>query len=107
MQKILMEANEYFGFETITVADTAIGFTASEVTPTTGDAVGKVAQVAECRLALGQIRFRMDGTNPTAAIGTLLEIGETLTIRGENNIRNFRGFRTGTTSGSLSCHLGF
>ena len=103
---LLFVADE-FRFETVTIAAGAIGFTSTEVTPTSGIGLGKIAQIAECRLDTGQIRFRLDGTNPTATVGTILEIGETLTIKGEANIKKFRGFRTGTVSGSLSCHLGF
>lgn len=47
------------GHETITVSNTAVGFTI----------VGRNVQRATCSIASNGIRWRADGTNPTASTG--------------------------------------
>lgn len=80
------------GFESITVADSAIGITA---------AIYADAQACMARLETAQIRFRFDGTNPSSAEGMLLEVGEVLTIDNQSHARTMRFIRTGSTSGVL------
>ncbi len=81
--------------ETVTVADTAIGFTAATMTP---DVKGVF-----CTLETAQVRFWIDGstTAPTATVGHLLEVGQTLTILNWAAIRSIMFIRTGGTSGVL------
>ena len=86
-----------FAFESITVADSAIGCTAATVSP--AGAPGSVRAVMTLETA--QVRYRYDGTNPTSSEGHLLEIGETLVLEGAANIDRFRAIRTGSTSGVL------
>jgi len=83
--------------ETITVADTAIGFTASKITKPNIE-----VSFAFCVLAGAQIRFWIDGTSPTTTVGQLLEIGQTLTLDKRGDVINFKAIRTGATSGTLS-----
>jgi hypothetical protein len=85
-------------FESVTVANTAIGLTAATYTPRSGS-----SQVVRCtmRLETAQVRFRYDGTNPTSSEGTLLEVGEVLTLSGFDFLEDFRAIRTGATSGVL------
>ena len=90
-------------YEAITVADTAIGFTATKIKPTNATAV----QGVFCSLETAQIRFTLDGTTPTSTIGHLLGVGQTLTISHAGDIENFRAIRTGSTSGSLRCTYRF
>ena len=85
------------GYEAITVADTAIGFTAAKLLTTTK----KIARAVFCTLETAQIRFTIDGTTPTTSIGHLLEIGQTLTLENVADLTNFRAIRTGSSSGSL------
>ena len=92
------EAPGAFAFETITVAGTAIGFTAGTYQPT-GE-VGAKRAIVTCETA--QVRFRYDGTDPSATVGHLLDIGNKLEIEGYTNISLFRAIRTGGTSGALS-----
>jgi len=82
------------GYESITVADTAIGFTAATV-----GAAG--IKGAFCTVETAQIRFRMDGTNPTSAEGHVLDPGQTLTIINQGTLVNTMFIRTGATSGVL------
>lgn len=59
-----------------------------------------------CTLATAQIRSRRDGTNPTATVGKLHEVGDEFTIGAEdsgiNDIKASRFIRTGSTSGVLT-----
>lgn len=81
-----------FGFESLTVADTAVGVAFVDA----GDAERFFAT-----LETAQIRYRYDGTAPTAAVGHLAEIGDVIVIEGTSNIANFKAIRTGSTSGVL------
>jgi hypothetical protein len=85
-------------YESITVAATAKAITAGTLTlvHANGSCSG--------RLETAQIRFRVDGTDPTSAEGVLMEIGEFITIRGLTNLLAFRAIRTGGSSGILKLH---
>ena len=83
--------------ETITVSDTAIGFTAAKITKPNIE-----VNFAFCVLAGAQIRFWFDGTSPTATVGQLLEVGQNLTLITRGDIINFKAIRTGAVSGTLS-----
>jgi len=81
-----------FAFESITVAATAIGGTALTYTDATR---------AELTLETAQIRVRIDGTNPTAAEGHMVEVGDTITLDSAAQVAAFKAIRTGGTSGVL------
>lgn len=87
--------------EVITVADTAVGFTAANIT-----SAGNVTK-AVCTLETAQIRFYSTGATPTAAIGHLLNVGETVTVTGTWPVKNFKAIRTGAVSGTLTCSYFF
>lgn len=90
---------QYVDDEQITVANTALGFTAGKITPG-----GKpAANLAVCRLELAQIRYRTSGAAATTTVGTLLEIGDTVALSGHDILVNFSAVRTGGTSGQLDC----
>ncbi len=89
----------YGAFEQITVAGTAIGFTASAITPTTG---GPQATVAVCYLETNEVRYTVDGTTPTSTVGTIWSVGTTMTFVSHNVLMQFRAIRTGS-SGQLDC----
>lgn len=88
-----------FAYEQKTVDSTAGGVSLTAVTYSD-------ATHATLRLETAQIRFRVDGGAPTTAVGTLLEIGETLELSGAATIAAFRAIRTGGSSGSLSVTYG-
>ena len=79
-------------YESITVADTAIGLTS--------DTYGSATK-AEMTLETAQIRVRKDGTDPTAAEGHPVEIGDIITLNSAADIATFKAIRTGGTSGVL------
>lgn len=86
------------GYESLTFAATASGFTLATLRPTDGQGQ---ARVCSGRLEAAQIRYRYDGVAPTAAEGELLEIGDRIRIEGPVNLVQFQGIRTGATSGVL------
>lgn len=88
----ISQITKVIAYESITVAATAIGFTAA-----TYDNAFK----ASITLETAQIRFRVDGTAPTSAEGHILDVAQSLEIEGKENIANFRAIRTGGTSGVL------
>jgi hypothetical protein len=81
-----------FAYESITVAAIAIGGT-----PATYDDAVRV----EITLETAQIRYRVDGTNPTASEGHLVEVGDIITLKSASQIANFMAIRTGGMSGVL------
>jgi hypothetical protein len=89
------------GYEAITInSTTAGGFTTAKYfTASTGKIV---SDYVFCRLETGQIRFTLDGTTPTASVGILLQVGETLTLDNYDDLSKFKGFAV-STPGSLRC----
>ena len=79
-------------YESVTVADTAIGFTALTYGTNTHALI--TAETA-------QMRYRADGTNPTAAEGHILNPGDVVTLTSLADITAFRAIRTGAVSGVL------
>ena len=49
------------------------------------------------------IRYRIDGTAPTAAIGHLLNAGDILILDSASDIANFKSIRTGSVSAVINC----
>ena len=80
------------GFETVTVAAAAIGFTSA----TFGRAYKALVTVETA-----QVRFRTDGTDPTAAIGHVLDAGDTLELDSSDELQKIKFIRTGSTSATL------
>ncbi len=70
-------------YETVTVADTAIGITAANA--------GAMMLIT---MEAAALRFRIDGTDPTAAEGHLVGSGASFTVCGGGNILAFRAIRT-------------
>ncbi len=95
--------------ERLTVDNTAAGipFTSTTYDPATGDFKGMPAQVAKCHVESADIRYRQDGTAPTASVGRIVyETGE-FYIQGSQNIKNFKAIRTGSTSATLDVEYGW
>jgi hypothetical protein len=87
-------------YESVTVGATAVGLAATTLDPT-----GR-GQMTHCtgRLETAQIRFRYDGTDPTASEGTPLEVGDVLEIDSHEDAARLKMIRTGGTSGVLKVH---
>ena len=99
-----------YEYEAVTVATVSIGLDAAKLQKarTTNDSIGGTSYTAttkaiECYMTLetAQIRWTCDGTTPTTTVGHLMEVGESITLHGHQNLSKFRSIRTGGTSGSL------
>lgn len=90
-----------YEFEKITVADTAIGITASKITSAPPTAARMLVTVET-----QPIRYRTDGTNPTTTDGILLTAGSSITIYGSRNITRFRAIRSTASSATVQILLG-
>ena len=86
-----------FNFETITVTTAVKGLTAA--TYTSG---GNTARRVIITVENAQIRYRYDGTDPTATVGHLLNPMDALTLIGTAAVKNFRVIQKGTTNGKIS-----
>ena len=76
-------------FEQITVANSAIGITT---------AIHSGMSACSVRLETAQVRWRIDAA-PSATVGTLLEVGDVLTIMRAEDLGVVKFIRTGATSG--------
>lgn len=86
------------GYEAIAVGAAAVGFTAALL------AVG--VNYAFITAETNPMRFRMDGVDPTAAEGHLLNVGDILELEGGTAILQFRAIATGV-AGVLRVSYGY
>jgi hypothetical protein len=82
-----------FAFEALAVAGTALGFTAATMSG---------AKCAAVKVEGAQIRYRTDGTDPTATVGVPADVGDVLIVYGSADVQDFRAIRTGGVSATLS-----
>ena len=94
------EPLQEFAFETLTVDNTAAGipFTAATMQP----GGKRTAIAAFCSVETAPIRFRGDGTAPTATVGMLLNVGDTFVVWGTEDLNNAKFIRTTGTSGTVT-----
>src|SRR5512133_163434 len=101
-----------YDFESITVSGTAIGCTAAKIkvlaiaTGTGGTGAPASGRTREATSALitveGQaIRFRLDGTAPTASVGHQLNPGDSLQLEGYDAIARFLAIRVDAADATL------
>jgi len=83
-------------FEALAVAGTAVGFTA---------ATADRAISAHVSVEGAQVRYRIDGTDPTATVGTILNPGDEIVVWGKADIDAIKFIRTGGTSATLNTHF--
>ena len=99
MPRPITDQLDWFANETVTIDNTAGGIT---LTAGTHSVSGRPnAQVALLTLEAGQIRFTLDGTAPTTTAGHIMDIGDVVTLKSSNEVRRWKGIRTGATSGTL------
>ena len=87
-----MKGYKASAFESVTVDDTATALTSG----TYGDAVRAVITCEDA-----QIRFRVDGSDPTSSVGHILDSGSLLMLESNDDIAAFRAIRTGSSDGTL------
>ncbi len=87
-------------YETITVAGTAIGITASTM-------IANSENYAVLTVEDATIRFTTDGsTTPSATVGHLAEAGDVIELDTASELNAFRAFRTTGTSASVPVSTG-
>lgn len=79
--------------DSVTPGDTAAGFTAAKIKPTTGIFAGKRAESALIICEDNTVKYTISGTTPTKKAGTNiglpLQANESYVIRGVENVKNF------------------
>lgn len=85
-------ARDIFAFESVSVAASAIGLTASVFEPADRTDIG-AAQYAFITIETNSIRWQSDGTNPTDTVGHLATTSTTIEMHGIQTIRNFRAIQ--------------
>lgn len=103
---VLEDLGNQQGWEKINPT-TSKGITASLIHPTTGKNAGLKAKAALIAVETQPIRFRMDGTAPTATTGTLLKSDTYYTIINTENIKNFRCIDTAAGASDVMVLLFF
>lgn len=86
-------------FETITVSTAAIGFTSAKIVNTT---TGLTADYAFFTLATADIRYRVDGVDPTSGVGHAAASGSANYVCGRAAVKAFRAIRSGGSDSTLS-----
>lgn len=89
--------NQPFAYEDLTVAATAVGFTAATYAE---------ANYATVYVEGGPVRFRLDSGTPTASVGDTLEVGDRLTLESRDELTRFKAIRRDSTSATLRVHYG-
>lgn len=88
------------GYQSVTVAATAIGFDVSAATN------GAKVQSAMITVETAQIRVRDDGTDPTSSEGHIVEVGEKIKLVNAGDCAKFRAIRTGSVSAVIKVSKG-
>lgn len=74
-------------YEPITVGNSAVGMTTTVGSP------AYLPQAAEIVVEDQAIRYRIDGTDPTATVGTGVEVGGVVTLVNRGEVTGFRAIR--------------
>ena len=97
IQNILVGLMQPFAYEAITVGASAVGFTSGTHTPSSGrKAVKAIVTVEDA-----PIRYRYDGTDPTASEGHQLNPMQSIVVVGYEAISNIKFIRKGSNSGKI------
>jgi hypothetical protein len=88
-------------YEEVTVGVSAVGLSAEKIMPTTGPYARMSARAALVSSENGDIRFRIDGGQPSVSSGHYLTSGDTLVLTGTQAIQQFRAIRSGDTDSVL------
>ena len=88
---------DYGDFETVTVSTVSKPLTQTKLLNYTQ---------AFITVETAPVRFQVDGTLPTAAVGHQLDAGDTLSLDSRTQLTNFKAIRTGGTDAVLSVSYG-
>lgn len=78
-------------FEQITI-NTAVGLTT----------IPSNANKAVITVQTAGIRYKNDGTNPTATVGHDMRIGSVIFLNGRNAVLNFKAIKSGSTNSKIN-----
>lgn len=92
-------------FESLTVSTAALGVTASKLLINQEGGFRKRAVKAFITVESQPVRFRIDGTDPTAAVGHPLAAGDSISIEGEQNVSRLRLIRSGASDATVQVTL--
>ena len=98
MPEIKVAGGRFDAFETLTVSTASVGFTAA----TRDD---RRFALVTCETA--DVRYRLDGTAPTASVGHVLPAGGGVFLDSPHQVANFRAIRKDSADASLSCSFGY
>lgn len=93
------DSKQPFAFEQITVSTAAVGLTTATWN------LSAPATCAEIRVEVDDVRYRMDGTNPTSSVGINLDSGDVLYLSNgsrTNNLARAKFIRSGSNDATLS-----
>ncbi len=88
-------------YEVVTVGTTIIGLSLSKIKPANGPYARMSARAAMISSESGDLRFRIDGGQPTAGDGHYLVDGDTLVLSGAQALQQFKATRAGDTNCTL------
>ncbi len=88
-------------YEVVTVGAAVIGLTLSKIKPVSGPYARMSARAAMISSENGDVRFRIDGGQPSAAAGHYLVNGDTLVLSGTQALQQFKAIRAGTADCAL------
>lgn len=100
---VLASGAQFVRYESLTVADTAVGFTKATVLDPAGY---PQSNFCTARVVTAQINMRFDGTAPTSSVGTPLEVGDIVEFNNHEDADRALFIRTTATSGGLRVHCG-
>jgi hypothetical protein len=83
---------EVVGHQTLAVAASAVGLTL----------VGANVHKAEIKIRDAEIRWRADGTDPTASVGRPEATGSVFEITGSQDLADFKAIRVTSTSAEIN-----
>ena len=88
-------------YEVVTVGTAVIGLSLSKIKPASGPYARMSARAAMISSENGDLRFRIDGGQPTANEGHYLVDGDTLVLSGTQALQQFKAIRAGDTNSTL------
>jgi hypothetical protein len=88
-------------YEVVTVGAAVTALSANKIQPLTGPYARMSARAAMVSSENGDLRFRIDGGQPSASDGHYLVSGDTLVLSGTQALQQFRAIRARDTNGSL------
>jgi hypothetical protein len=88
-------------YEVVTVGAAVVGLSPNKIKPLTGPYARMSARAALVSSEDGDLRFRIDGGQPSSSNGHYLVSGDTLVLTGTQALQQFLAIRSGDTNATL------